>query len=43
MRKAQDLIGWRRFLEGIFTKEMLPIQSGYVKLEECGLTPDKWA
>ena len=30
-------------MEGMFTKEMMPIQADYVELGECTLTLDKWA
>ena len=30
-------------MEGMFTKEMMPIQADYVKLGKCTLTLDKWA
>ena len=30
-------------MEGMFTKEMMPIQTDYVELGECTLTLDKWA
>ena len=29
-------------MEGMFTKEMMPIQADYVELGECTLTLDKW-
>ncbi len=25
MERSQDLIGWRRFMEGMITKEILPL------------------
>ena len=43
MGRSQNLIGWRRFMEGMITKEMLPIQSVYVDLGESTLTLDIWA
>ena len=30
-------------MEGMFTKEMMPIQADYVKLGKCTLALDKWA
>ena len=42
MGMSQDLIGWRRFMEGMISKKMLPIQADYVELGECVLTLDKW-
>ena len=43
MGRSQDAIGWRRFMEGMFTKEMMPIQADFVELGECTLSLDKWA
>ena len=34
MGRSQDSIGWRRFMEGMISKEMLPIQADYVELGE---------
>ena len=30
-------------MEGMFTKEMMPIQADYVELGECSLSLNKWA
>ena len=43
MGRSQDLIGSRRFMEGMISKEILPIQADYVELGECALALDKWA
>ena len=41
---SQDLIGWRRTLEGMISKEMLPIQEAYVDSGgRCSLSVDNWA
>ena len=42
MGKLQDLIGWRRFMEGMLTKEILPIQSDCVELGKCRSMLNKW-
>ena len=42
---SQDLIGWRRFVEGMIYKEMLVIHQEYLDLRgACGIptTPASW-
>ena len=43
MAQSQDAIGWRRFMEGMISREILPIQADYVELGECSLSLDGWA
>ena len=46
LAESQDLIGWRRFLEGMISKEMVVIQQEYQDLRgACGTpeTPTSWA
>ena len=43
---SQDLIGWRRLMEGMIYKEMLVIQKGYMDLQVARgtpTTPTSWA
>ena len=43
---SQDLIGWRRFMEGMISKEMLVIHQEYMDLRGARGTPTKstsWA
>ena len=43
---SQDLIGWRRFMEGIISKEILVIQQEYLDMKgTCSTptTPTSWA
>ena len=42
MGRSQDLIGWRRFMEGMISKEILPLQEdhpGAILEEESPLSP----
>ena len=43
MGHSQDAIGWQRFMEGMISKEMIPIQSNYVEMGGSTLTIDQWA
>ncbi len=43
MGRSQDLIGWRRFMEGMITKEILPFQEDHITLGHGKLTIDQWA
>ena len=43
MAKSQDKIGWRRFMEGMISCKLLPIQSDYVDMGECTLLLGTWA
>ena len=38
-----DVIGWRRFIEGIISDDVLEVQASCVALEGCMLSLDKWA
>ena len=42
MGRLQDAIGWRRFMEGMISKEIIPIQSDYVEMGGSTLTIDQW-
>ena len=37
---SQDLIGWRRFMEGVILKELVGIQQTYVELGGGTLTAE---
>ena len=39
LESSHDLIGWRRFMEGIVSKEMLVIQQEYLDLRGARGTP----
>ena len=39
---SQDLIGWRRFMEGVILKELVGIQQTYVELGGGTLTAEDW-
>ena len=43
MGRSQDQIGWRRFMEGMISKEILPLQEDYIALGTGKLTIDQWA
>ena len=43
MGASQDLIGWRRFMEGMISKEILAIQEDHVALGGCTLSLENWA
>ena len=43
MGRSQDLIGWRRFMEGMISKEMLPIQREYYAIHGMQWKLDQWA
>ena len=46
LEASYDLIGWRRFMEGMIFKEILVIQQEYLDLQgPCGTTktPESWA
>ena len=40
--KSMDLIGWRRFMEGIVSKEAFKIQSEWVDVGGSALSIDGW-
>ncbi len=42
MAKAQDAIGWRRFMEGMICKEIWAIQKTYTALSGLGTSMEKW-
>ena len=43
MGRSQDKIGWRRFMEGMISKEIIPIQADYVEIGACKLTLEAWS
>jgi hypothetical protein len=43
MAEKQDEIGWRRFMEGMFTGHMICIQNDYHKWTGEGLSAKRWA
>jgi hypothetical protein len=43
MGRSQDMIGWRRFMEGMISKEILPLQGEHIEAGGCNLTIDVWA
>ncbi len=42
MAKAQDSIGWRRFMEGMVSKEMRIIQRTHVSISGIRLNTERW-
>ena len=43
MARSVDSIGWRRYMEGMVSSEVLKIQGVFVDLGNCMLSLDKWA
>ena len=43
MGVSQDYIGWRRFMEGMISKETVKLQKDCVDLGGCSVLLDKWA
>ena len=43
MGRSQDKIGWRRFMEGMISKEIIPIQADYVEVGACSVTLKGWS
>ena len=43
MADSQDLIGWRRFMEGMISKEMVEIQREFCEVVETKMTAEQWA
>ena len=43
MGRSQDAIGWRRFMEGMISCEILPLQEEYVDAGGCTLSLAAWA
>ena len=43
MAVSQDSIGWRRFMEGMISKEMIEIQREHCSLDDIEITADQWA
>ena len=40
--RSQDKIGWRRFMEGMISQEIVPIQSDFVEAGGCSISVDAW-
>ena len=40
--KSQDIIGWRRFMEGMVSKELIKIQTTYYEIHGGKYTPTSW-
>ena len=43
MADSQDMIGWRRFMEGMISKEMVEIQREFCEVVETKMTAEQWA
>ena len=43
LARSQDTIGWRRYMEGLISKEILPIQHQYLKLNSSKWSIERWA
>merc|ERR1712086_213356 len=43
LAQPMDSIGWRRYMEGIVSAEILEIQSDFVDFGRCTLSLDTWA
>ena len=43
LAESQDIIGWRRFMEGMISKEWAEIQRDHYNLFGGKVTPSKWA
>lgn len=41
--RSQDQIGWRCFMEGMISKEVLAVQAVHVALGNCQLSLEGWA
>ena len=42
LAQSQDLIGWRRFMEGMISKEITGIQKSYLALSSYHLSIKRW-
>ena len=40
---SQDTIGWRRFMEGMISKEIMTVQRQYMDTSWSKITPEAWA
>ena len=43
MARSQDIIGWRRFMEGMISKDLLPIQTEYYATYGMQWRMDRWS
>ena len=43
MVRSQDIIGWRRFMEGMISQRMVEVQQEYFELNGTGWKLEKWA
>ena len=41
--RSMDAIGWRKFIEGMISRETLEVQAACVDLEQCTLSLNNWA
>ena len=42
LAQSQDLIGWRRFMEGMISKDITGIQKSYLALSSYHLSIERW-
>ena len=42
LAQSHDLIGWRRFMEGMISKEITGIQKSYLALSSYHLSIERW-
>jgi len=42
LAESQDKIGWRRFMEGMISKEVIPIQSEFADVNGSAFSADAW-
>ncbi len=42
MAQDQDIIGWRRFMEGIICRQIRGIRATYTVIEGSQVTPEQW-
>ena len=40
--RSQDIIGWRRFMEGMISKEIAPLQTTFLNFGGSRLTIERW-
>lgn len=43
MAKSQDIIGWRRFMEGMISRRVIEVQREYLQMKGLEWKLDKWA
>ena len=42
LAQSQDLIGWRRFMEGMISKEITGIQKSYLEISSYHISIKRW-